>query len=113
MTINLLSEEDYKKLLHIQKTYPYLTFQNEGFEYIDKTVFTEEEKAAFATVTEILSRCVVGFSKFFNFKVRKNGNIVVRFDYDWTADDRSQGASFIGVGYVTVEELHKGFNAST
>jgi len=44
MTIELITPEEHKTLKDIFNNYPKLTFQNNGFEYINKSEFTEEEK---------------------------------------------------------------------
>lgn len=114
MTIELINQVQYDRLLQIQKDFPILTFDNNGFEYIDKSKFTEADKNAFDEVTDILKKHIRGFSKFYNFKIRKSSNeIELRFDYDWTYEDRCEGKNvinFIGVGYLEVKELLNGFN---
>lgn len=102
MTITLISQSEYDTLLSIQKNHPILTFQNNGFEYIDKSKFTDSDWDAYKEVDKILRKCVKGFSKFFNFKLNKKGEIKVRFDYHWDA-------SFTGVGYLYLDELLNGF----
>ena len=106
MIIELISKRDYNKLLHRQKKYPKLTFQNKGYEYIDKSKFSGEDIKAFDEVTTILSKSIKGFSEFNNFQVI-NGIIRIRFQYDWSYGKNS--ISFIGVGYLELEELYKGF----
>ena len=83
MTITLISQSEYDTLLSIQKAHPILTFQNNGFEYINKSKFTNEDAIAYKQVDDILRKCVKDFSKFFNFKLSKKGEIMVRFDYRW------------------------------
>lgn len=107
MTINLITEEEYNLLLEIQKEHPILTFQNQGYQYIDKSKFTEEDTNAFNKVTEILKNAIVGFSEFNNFRTTKIGELEIRFQYNWSAD--SPGVSFTGVGYLLVDELLNGF----
>lgn len=102
MTITLITQGEYDTLLSIQKNHPILTFQNDGFEYVDKRKFTESDWAAYKEVDAILRKCVKGFSKFFNFNLSKKGELRVRFDYRWDV-------SFTGVGYLYVDELLNGF----
>lgn len=102
MTIQLLTTEDYNTLKNIVKNNPNLTFQNNGYEYIDKRKLTAEDIEALETITEILKRTVTGFQKFFNFKFNKAGEILLRFDYLWDE-------SFTGVGYIKLSELLNGF----
>lgn len=110
MTIKLLSKSDYKRLLKLQKNHPILTFNNNGYEYLDKSKFSPEDVIAFDEVTDILRNCITGFSRFDNFKIREKSKIIVaRFQYNWTADDENS-PSFTGVGYLELKELHKGFN---
>jgi len=115
MIITLIEQHEYDFLLDIQKRFPLLTFQNVGYEYIDKSKLSEEDKQAFKQVEDLLLKSIKGFSKFFNFCHNKNGELILRFDYDykWSMIDgipKSVGISFIGVGYLTVRELLNGFN---
>ena len=103
MTIILLSQQEYDTLIQIQKQFPALTFQNEGYEYIDRRKFTPEEKTADSTVASILHEHIKHFVRFDNFRVRKDGELTVRFQYHWSD-------SFTGVGYLSVRELLHGFD---
>jgi len=107
MKITLISELDYNLLLNIQKRFPILTFQNVGYEYIDKNKFTAEDKEAFIEVNEILNKHIVGFSEFNNFRYTTRGRIQLRFQYNYGAEDNT--LHFTGVVYILLEELHKGF----
>lgn len=110
MTIELLSQFEYDALLDIQKNFPALTFQNEGYQYIDRKKFSEEEKKADEDVTAILKKHIRNFIRFDNFRIReKTGEIVIRFQYVW--DPEATG--FTGVGYITLRELFKGFDEDT
>lgn len=88
----------YEELLYIQQKYPILTFQNVGYEYVDKKKFTEADTIAFNRATYLLKKCITGFSEFNNFKLRKDGTIVVRVQYYW--DER-----FKGVGYFPLKDF--------
>ena len=110
MTITLITPEEHAWLLFVQKEFPALTFENNGYQYIDKSKFTEEEKQKFNEVEAFLKKSIKGFHEFNNFKIRKNGQVVVRFQYSWTADEENPRTSFTGVGYIEVDELLNGFN---
>lgn len=112
MQITLITQEVYDNLLDIQKNFPKLTFQKEGFEYINKRELSEEENSKFLEVENILKNIVLGFSKFNNFKIRKSGEVCVRFQYNWTADSDKQELPFTGVGYLLLDELLNGFRES-
>lgn len=103
MTITLLTQQEYDTLIQIQKQFPALTFQNEGYEYINRTKFTLEERAADSTVASILHEHIKHFVRFDNFRIRKDGELTVRFQYHWSD-------SFTGVGYLSVRELLHGFD---
>lgn len=111
MTINLITKEEYDTLLRIQQDRPILTFQNNGYEYINKSKFSESDTKAFEEVTSILKKCIVGFHRFDNFRHRSSDNnkLTVRFQYNWTADDETNPRPYEGVGYLLVEELLNGF----
>lgn len=116
MTIRLIKREEYETLLNIQKNNPILTFENNGYEYIDESKFTNSDKDAFDTITSILKEAIVGFHKFNNFKIsKKTKEISIRFQYDWSlnlnangSEERS-GIPFTGVGYLFIDELLYGF----
>jgi hypothetical protein len=107
MKIELISEEEYNTLLAIQERYPVLTFQNNGYEYVNNKEFNEEEEMAYDIVTSVLNESILGFKKFNNFKKYKN-DIVIRFQYNWTAGMDNE-IPFIGVGYLSIDILLKGF----
>ncbi len=108
MEIKLITPEQYATLIDIQKKHKILTFQNEGYQYINKSKFTDELVKAFNSITSILTDHITGFSEFNNFKLRKNGEIVIRFQYNWTADE-AKDIYYIGVGYLGLDELLNGF----
>ncbi len=109
MTIKeLITEEVYNELLSIQKDRPKLTFQNVGYEYVDKSKFEEEDIKAFNRVTDILKKSILGFSEFNNFRFCVKGNLRVRFQYNYNADEEGK-LPFTGVGYLNLIELKDGF----
>lgn len=110
MTINLITQKQYDLLIEAQKAYPNLTYQNTGYDYPNKDKWNSDEKAAFKIVEEILKKAIVGFSKFNHFKVFSNGNLGIRFQFDWDIDaDYQNKTHFIGVGYLKLTELLNGF----
>ena len=109
MTINLITQEEYKLLLDIQKESPILTLENKGYETIEKSKFTEKDQDCFEEVDTILRKAIIGFVEFNNFKHTKDGRLVLRFQYDWTRDDEYRRISFTGVGYILLDELLNGF----
>ena len=116
MTITLITQEEYDKLLSIQKEFPALTFQNEGYEYLKKDKLTEIELEKFKEAESILKKCILGFREFNHFRISTLRNtkekvLVARFQYNWSADDdySKNPIPFTGVGYLELEELHKGF----
>lgn len=108
MKINLISVEDYKILEALQKQFKKLTFQNEGFEGLDRSKFTPEEKEADAQINAILKKSIHGFSRFQNFKLQpKTQEVRLRFQYNYNYD--GDGLPFTGVGYIFLDELKNGF----
>lgn len=105
MKITLITRQQFYKLLQIQKTFPILTFQNVGYEYLNKSKFTEGDFEAYKEVSSILKSCIKDFQEFNNFKIRKDGSVTVRFQYQWEGG----APSFTGVGYLQLEELLHGF----
>lgn len=111
MTITLITQEEYDKLLSIQKEFPALTFQNNGYEYLNMSKLTEIELEKFKEAENILRKSIKGFSKFNHFNLSKDGIPRIRFQYDWNADEEPPRTNpyFAGVGYLLVEELFRGF----
>ena len=109
MRIELITQEEHEFLLDTQKNFPNLTYQNKGYDYPDKSLWSEQDKQAFDKVVEILRRSVIGFAEFNHFKISKSGRIKIRLQYDWSAHDN--GLYFIGAGYLLVDELYKGFES--
>ncbi|MCK5872880.1 MAG: hypothetical protein KAG26_08640 [Methylococcales bacterium] len=105
MTIELMSKEQYEKLLKIQKETPLLTYQNDGYDYI-KGEWTDADKKAKKDIENILSKHIKGFSSFTNFRAEK-GPIQLRIQYNYNWDG---GMPFTGVGYIFLDELLNGFD---
>ena len=113
MTINTITKEEYKDLLHIQENHPLLTYQNVDFDNFDKSKMTDGDKKAFEKVSDILKKAIVGFSRFQNYKLsEKDKELKIRFQYSWTADEPNRTTSFTGVGYLYVDELLNGFRSN-
>ncbi len=109
MTISLISAEEYERLLAIQAEYPVLTYQQKGYDCIDRSKLTDEENMADIEINALLKKSVVGFSSFQNFNIDKEGDVKLRFQYSWTADEENPSISFTGVGYLYADELVNGF----
>lgn len=109
MRITLIKKRVYNKLLKYYKDFPALTLQNKGYENINRNKFTEKEKKADKEIIDILKTSIVGFRRFQNFKLDKNNNIVLRFQYNYDYE-KSVSAGFTGVGYILLNELLNGFN---
>lgn len=109
MKITLIKKRVYNKILKYQKDFPVLTFQNKGYNNIDRSKFTEKEKEIDKQINEILKISIVGFRRFQNFKLDKDNNIIIRFQYNYDYE-KSISAGFTGVGYILLDELLNGFN---
>ena len=108
MKIELITKQQYSVIMEIQKSNKKLTFENVGYDYVDKSKFEESDKEAFDKITAILKEHITGFSEFNNFCTTKNGEISIRMQYNYGAEDNSM--YFNGVGYILVKELLNGFN---
>ncbi len=102
MTIELITEEQYSRIIFLQKKFPNLTYQNKDYDTLQKSELSEEELLAFNEIENILKIHVKDFVKFNHFKLRKNGDIALRFQYHWSN-------MFTGVGYLKITELLNGF----
>jgi len=108
MEIELISKEQHKTILNIQKNHDILTYQNKGYDSFDKSKMTDEDKEAFKEVETILGKHIKGFSSFQNLRHSKKTNeIELRFQYNY---NHNGGLTFIGVGYILLNELLNGFN---
>jgi hypothetical protein len=110
MKIELITQEIYNEIIEIQKINKGLTFQNVGYEYINKDLLNDSEKKALNRINEILKSHIIGFIKFNNFLYDKKGGLKIRFQYNYGEEDNSM--YFIGVGYLLVNELLNGFNSN-
>lgn len=109
MTIKLIDQVSHDRLIDLQEKYPNLTLQNVGYEYIDKSKLTPEELAAIQEIEALLKDHILGFSSFSNFRKNREGQLQIRFQYNYEADKKVPSISFIGVGYLLIEELLIGF----
>lgn len=109
MEIKLITPEEYDILNEIYIKHKNLVLQNNGYEYLDKSKFTEAGQKAFDTVTAILKKSITGFDEFFSFKLTRSRHIQVRFDYNWNADIPDARLPFTGVGYLNLDTLLNGF----
>lgn len=100
MKINLLSNENHATLLEIYNNNPKLTLQNKGYEGISN--LSESDKDKIKEVETILREAIHGFSSFQNFRLSKDNEIQLRFQYKYSD-------SFTGVGYILLDELLNGF----
>lgn len=105
MRIELISKEQFNIISDIQKEFPVLTFQNDGYQYIKEVLNNDEEKARM-DVAKILGKHVRGFSSFTNFRISKNNELQIRLQYNYNWD---AGLPFTGVGYILLDELLNGF----
>jgi len=111
MKIELLTPEQHDQLLNIHNSFPELTLENKGYEGINRRELSDEAKEADKQVNAILKANVCGFSSFQNFCHTKDGDIRIRLQYNWGAEDNTM--PFTGVGYVLLSELLNGFNETT
>ncbi len=106
MRIDLITQEQYNTILDIQNNNKILTFQNEGYGGFDKSKMTPEDKEAVKQIESILKEHIQGFSTFQNFKLSTKNELKLRFQYNY---NYKGGSPFIGVGYILLTELLKGF----
>jgi hypothetical protein len=110
MKINLITQKDHKLLKKIYENYPILTLQNKGYEELNTNEFSSVEEIKHKKVTTILKTAISGFRRFQNFKIDKEKNIFLRFQYNYNYDNSSP--SFTGVGYVLLDELINEFTTT-
>ena len=106
MKIQLITPEQHETLVAIQKEFPTLTLQNKGYESINKDILTDQDKEKIKEIETILKASISGFSSFTNFRHDNNGELQIRFQYNYDYDKKGY---FIGVGYILADELLNGF----
>lgn len=92
----------YEKLCKLKEKHPELTYNNNGYAELPKSV-RQRNAAAIKEIEAILKESIAGFSRFQNFKPRKDGSWAVRCQYDWSANTTDR--TFIGVGYFPIEDF--------
>ena len=88
---------DFTELNKLRIDNPELTYDNEGYDNISSEV-RDRNADAIAKIEGILKDEVEGFSKFQNFKPRKDGSYAIRMQAHYDA-------SFVGVHYLEMEEV--------
>jgi hypothetical protein len=111
MKIQLLTQDQHAELLNIYQSFPELTLENKGYEGINRREFSQQAKEADSAVNAILKESIIGFSSFQNFCHTKEGDIRLRVQYNWGAEDNTM--PFTGVGYILLDELLNGFTENT
>jgi hypothetical protein len=106
MQITRIDQQTHDELKRLFEDNPELRLQNRGYEYIGCAV-REAKAPQLARIAEILKQHITGFHEFHNFRTGKEGEIVLRFDYDWGAEDKT--LRFCGVGYLPLDHLRDGF----
>lgn len=110
MKIKLINKEQFNDLENKFNTNKGLLLQNKGYEGIRKEDLSKEDLKALEEINDLLKVHIVGFSHFQNFRnSKKTGEIELRFQYNYNADNPNGGISFYGVGYITLKELLNGF----
>ena len=106
MTIEEITQEEYDWLLGLQMDNPNLTYDNKGYDELDETNLTEDDRMVRETIEAFLKKKIKGFSRFQNFKLDASGEVIIRFQYDYSAD-KEDYTPFIGVNYLNLREWLK------
>ena len=92
------TNKHYDRLIELKDQFPELTFDNNGYEYLNREV-QESHKEQIEEIKTILKETIKGFRSFNNFKPRESGTFDIRIQYLWG------GSNFVGVGYFNIELL--------
>lgn len=87
----------YNELTRIAQENPELIFDNDGYEYLSREVKLRH-KEVIDEITEMMKAYDPGFSRFDNFKPRKDGSLALRYQALWDSNN-----GFIGVVYTPLE----------
>lgn len=90
----------FEELEALRLAYPDLTYDNHGYDNIDKDVF-EANSEGVKSIEVLLKAAVKGFVRFQNFKPRKDGTFAVRCQTKWNE-------RFVGVSYFPMENFTPG-----
>lgn len=106
MKITLITQEVHDQLQEYYEKYPNLTLQNKGYEGIDFSKLSEEERSVKSEIEGILKKHIDDFIEFQNFVLtKKSKEVQMRFQYIW-----DPGVTYYkGVGYLLIDELLNGF----
>lgn len=97
-TKNIMKTNKIKnRLIELQHLYPYLTFNNDGYEYLSLEI-RNNHKEQISEISSLMKEIDPAYVEFFNFKPRKNGSFAIR--YNCYYDER-----FIGVNYLDINQL--------
>ena len=99
--IRTITNSEFWELLDIYQKYPNLSLQNVGYE---EPLLDESDELAVKRIESILKESIKDFVRFQNFSMRQDGFLQIRLQYRWDDD-----ICFVGVGYVTLKELVKGY----
>jgi len=94
------TSKNYKRLVELQKKYPELTYNNNGYDEINEDVINRHQKQI-AEISAILKEELPkSFVRFQNFKPCSDGTINIRCQvyYD-------QVSLFIGVDYIPINDF--------
>ena len=92
-------EEIKQRIIEIQKDYPELTLDNQGYEYLSKEII-DAHKEPIQELSELIKIIDPAFVEFNNFKPRKNNNFDIRFQCRWDKN-------FIGVNYIDINDIYE------
>ena len=107
MTVEEITQEEYDWLLGLQMDNPNLTYDNKGYDELDETTLTEDDRQVIEVIEAFLKDKIKGFSRFQNFKLDVSGEVSIRFQYDYSAN-KERSTQFIGVGYLSIVDWYTG-----
>lgn len=96
-----LTEDEYKKLLELFK-YKELKSDSKNYYHCENMKDDTNVKWVNKTLNEIIE----GFESFTKFVNKNDGSPSIRLQYNYGYDDTMY---FVGVGYITIDNLKNGF----
>lgn len=101
--LRFLTDEEYEFFNEVFEDGE-LTFKANGYEYLNHDKISGEAIISHKEIFSILKEVVMEISKFNNFT--PEGKVRIQYNYNYGMINMNQ---FYGVGYVTIKELHEGF----
>jgi len=91
------TSKNYKRLVELQKKYPELTYNNNGYDEINEDVMTRHQKQIKEISAILKEELPKSFVRFQNFTPRRDGSIAIRCQVIYDHVSYFQGVDYIPI----------------